>query len=192
MAALDHPSRHASLLRAGETTLVIVDVQEAFRPVIDGFDVVARNCSILAAGFEILGRPIIVSEQYPKGLGSTVDEIAEALPEGTPIIEKMRFSACGVDAFDAELAESGSKTVVVCGVETHVCVNQTVLDLLSRGYAVHVASDAVSSRAPANKEAGLRKMAAHGAEVSSAETVLFEMLEVAGGDAFKAISKLVR
>ena len=192
MAAVAHPERHSSLLRKDETGLIIVDVQEAFRPVIDSFDVVARNCAILAAGFEILGRPVLVSEQYPKGLGATVSEIADVLPHGTQIVEKMRFSACGVEAFDAQLANSGCRSWVVAGVETHVCVNQTVLDLLARGYEVHVASDAVSSRTAANKEAGLRKMSAHGAEVSSAETVLFEMLEVAGGDAFKAISKLVR
>ena len=192
MAEVARPERHASLLRREETGLIIVDVQEAFRPVIDGFESVARNCSILAAGFGILGRPVIVSEQYPKGLGRTASEIVEALPEGTPTIEKMRFSACGVEPFDAELARSGCRSWVVAGVETHVCVNQTVLDLLARGYGVHVASDAVSSRTAANREAGLRKMSAHGAEVSSAETVLFEMLEVAGGDAFKAISKLVR
>ncbi len=192
MAAVAHPERHSSLLRKDETGLIIVDVQEAFRPVIDSFDVVARNCAILAAGFEILGRPVLVSEQYPKGLGATVSEIADVLPHGTQIVEKMRFSACGVEAFDAQLAAAGCTSWVVAGVETHVCVNQTVLDLLARGYGVHVASDAVSSRTAANKEAGLRKMSAHGAEVSSAETVLFEMLEVAGGDAFKAISKLVR
>ena len=192
MAAVAHPERHSSLLRRDETGLIIVDVQEAFRPVIDDFETVARNCSILAAGFAILGRPVIVSEQYPKGLGSTIVEISEVVAEGTPIVEKMRFSACGVEAFDALLTAANCRSWVVAGVETHVCVNQTVLDLRSRGYGVHVASDAVSSRTAANREAGLRKMAAHGAEVSSAETVLFEMLEVAGGDAFKAISKLVR
>lgn len=192
MAAVSAPTRHEALLRRDSTGLILVDVQEAFRPVIDRFDEVVRNCAILARGFGILGRPVLVSEQYPKGLGHTVAELAEALPADAERVEKMRFSACGVDAFDAALGAAGCRTWVVAGIETHVCVNQTVLDLLARGYEVHVAADAVSSRAPANREAGLRKMTAHGAEGSTAETVLFEMLEVAGGDEFKQISKLVR
>lgn len=186
------PLRHEALLRRERTGLIIVDVQEAFRPVIDGFDGVVRNCGILAAGFGALERPVLVSEQYTKGLGLTVAEVADHLPASAVRVEKMRFSACGVAAFDAALDAAGCEAWVVAGIETHVCVNQTVLDLIARGYSVHVAADAVSSRAPANRDVALRKMAAHGAEVSSTETVLFEMLEQAGGDTFKTISKLVR
>lgn len=185
-------TRHPALLRREDTGLILVDIQEAFRPVIDGFESVIRNCGILAAGFALLGRPIIVSVQYPKGLGQTVPEVADHVPDSATYVEKMRFSACGVDAFEDALAASDCRAWVVAGVETHVCVNQTVLDLRERGYDVHVACDAVGSRATANREAGLAKMAAHGAELSSTETALFEMLEVAGGEEFKAISKLVR
>ena len=184
--------RHPALLRREDTGLIVVDVQEAFRPVIDAFDATVRNCGILAAGFGALGRPVLVSEQYPKGLGHTVAELAERLPEGTEPVEKLRFSACGVEAFDRRLAEAGCSTWVVCGIETHVCVNQTVHDLLARGHSVHVAADAVSSRAPSNREAGLEKMRAAGARVTTAEMALFELLEVAGSDEFKAISKMVR
>jgi nicotinamidase-related amidase len=97
-----------------------------------------------------------------------------------------------VEGFDRQLADAGCSTWVVCGIETHVCVNQTVHDLIARGHTVHVAADAVSSRAPSNKAAGLEKMAAAGAHVTSAEMALFELLEVAGTDEFKAISKMVR
>jgi nicotinamidase-related amidase len=171
---------------------VVVDVQESFRPVIDGFESMARNVGLLAEGFGVLGRPVLASEQYPKGLGHTVPEVADRLPEGTVMVEKVRFSACGVDAFDEALRQADCRAWVVCGIETHVCVNQTVLDLLARGHEVHVAADAVSSRAPANRVAGLEKMAAAGARSTSTEMALFEMLEEAGSPEFKAISKLVR
>lgn len=185
-------ARHPGLLSRESTGLILVDVQEAFRPVIDGFDQVVANCGILAEGFGILGRPVLVSIQYPKGLGQTVPELAERLPEGTTVVEKLRFSACGVEAFDEALEAAGCTDWVVAGIETHVCVNQTVLDLIARDYAVHVAGDAVSSRAPGNRTLALEKMASEGAEVTSTEMALFEMLEVAGTDEFKAISRLVR
>lgn len=185
-------ARHPGLLSRESTGLILIDVQEAFRPVIDGFDQVVANCGILAEGFGILGRPVLVSVQYPKGLGQTAPELAERLPEGTPVVEKLRFSACGVEAFDAALEEAGCTDWVVAGIETHVCVNQTVLDLIARDYAVHVAGDAVSSRAPANRTLALERMASEGAEITSTEMALFEMLEVAGSDEFKAISRLVR
>jgi nicotinamidase-related amidase len=192
MAALTQSTRHPALLRRDRTGLVVVDVQEAFRPVIDGFDAVARNCGLLAEGFGVLGRPVLVSEQYPKGLGHTVPEVADRLPEGVRPVEKVRFSACGVGAFDEALEEAGASAWVVAGIEAHVCVNQTVHDLLARGYEVHVAADAVSSRSATNRALGLEKMAAAGARATSTEMALFEMLEQAGSDEFKAISKLVR
>jgi nicotinamidase-related amidase len=186
------PRRHPALLRRERTGLILVDVQEGFRPVIDRFDETVAACGLLAEGFGVLGRPVLVSEQYPKGLGGTVPELAGRLPEGVERIEKLRFSACGVDAFDAALAAAGCRAWVVGGIEAHVCVNQTVLDLLDRGYEAYVASDATSSRAPANKELALTRMAEAGAVVTGAEMALFEMLEVAGSPEFKAISKLVR
>lgn len=167
-------------------------MSRSFRPVIDGFDSVVANCGLLAEGFGVMGRPVIVTEQYPKGLGHTVPELAERLPEGTPVIEKTRFSACGVEGFEEAYDAARCETWVVCGIEAHVCVNQTVHDLLSRGASVHVAADAVSSRTAANRDAGLAKAAQAGAHLTSAEMVLFEMLGQAGGPEFKAISALVR
>lgn len=188
----DLTGRHPGLLRRGEVGLIVVDVQEAFRPVIGGFDEVVRNCRILTEGFGILGAPVLVSEQYPKGLGHTVAEVAEVLPPGSPLVEKLRFSAIGVEEFDEALAATGLRRWVVCGIEAHVCVNQTVNDLLAHGHEVHLAVDAVSSRTAANREAGIDKCVAAGAVRSSTETALFELLEVAGTPEFKAISKLVR
>jgi nicotinamidase-related amidase len=192
MADVAAATRHPALLRRDETGLVIVDVQEGFRPVIDGFEAMAANCGLLAEGFGVLGRPVIASEQYPKGLGHTVPEVADRLPEGTTRVEKVRFSACGVGDFDSALEAAACRSWVVCGIESHVCVNQTVLDLLARGHEVHVAADAVSSRTAGNRSLGLEKMGAAGARVTSAEMALFEMLEEAGSPEFKTISKLVR
>jgi nicotinamidase-related amidase len=152
----------------------------------------AANVGLLAEGFGALGRPVIATEQYPKGLGHTVPEIADRLSEGTATVEKVRFSACGVGDFDSALDALGCRAWLVCGIEAHVCVNQTVLDLLARGHEVHVAADAVSSRTAANRSLGLEKMRAAGAMVTSAEMALFEMLEEAGSPEFKTISRLVR
>jgi hypothetical protein len=184
--------RHPALLRRERTGLVLVDVQEAFRPVIDRFDETVAACGLLAEGFGVLGLPVLVSEQYPKGLGATVEELAARLPGGTTPVPKLRFSAVGVDEFDAALEATGCRAWVVAGIEAHVCVNQTVLDLLDRGYEVHVAADATSSRAPGNKALALERLASAGAHVTSSEMALFELLEVAGSPEFKAISKLVR
>ncbi|MGD9694589.1 MAG: hydrolase [Thermoleophilia bacterium] len=185
-------TRHPSLLGREDAGLIVVDVQEAFRPVIDRFDETVANVGLLAEGFGVLGRPVLVSEQYTKGLGATVPEVAGRLPEGTPRIEKLRFSAVGVEEFDRALERTGVRRWVVAGIEAHVCVNQTALDLLDRGHEVHVAADAVSSRSPRNVALALEKLRAAGAAITSAETALFEILEVAGSPEFKQISKLVR
>ncbi len=185
-------TRHERLLGREGTGLIIIDVQEAFRPVIHGFDEVAAQCGLLAEGFGVLGRPVLATEQYPERLGQTVSEVAERLPEGVAPIPKLRFSACGVEGFDAALSDAGCRTWLLAGIETHVCVNQTAHDLARWGHTVHVAADAVSSRTERNRDLGLAKMAAAGAITTSAEMALFEMLEVAGSDEFKAISRLVR
>ncbi len=189
---MDGVKRGPGLLQKDATGLIVIDMQEAFRPVIDGFDDIVANVCRLAEGFAILGRPIIVTEQYPKGLGRTVPEVEETLPAFTDRVEKMRFSGWGVEGFDRAIRRARSTSWVVCGIETHVCVNQTVLDLIGQGLDVHVAEDAVSSRTAQNRAIGLEKMRAAGARSTSTETALFEMLEQAGGGEFKAISKLVR
>jgi nicotinamidase-related amidase len=174
-------------LDADRTALVVVDVQEAFRKAIPDFERVAKATATLIEGAEAIGIPIVITEQYPKGLGETVPEVAEHLPQGTKPLEKLIFSAAEAEGFDLE----GRDQALVCGVETHVCVNQTALDLLASGVDVQVAEDAVSSRFEENKWVGLHKMERAGAEITSVETALFELLGRAGTDEFKRVQKLI-
>lgn len=169
------------------TTLVVVDVQEGFRSAIPGFERIARAAGTLVQGAEALGVPIVITEQYPKGLGGTALEVAQRLPEGTNPIEKVCFSATEADGFDL----GGRDQALVCGIEAHVCVNQTALDLLASGTEVQVAEDAVGSRFPENKRVGLRKIERAGAVLTSVETALFELLGRAGTDEFKRVQRLI-
>jgi nicotinamidase-related amidase len=166
---------------------VVVDVQEGFRKAIPGFERVAKATATLVQGAEAIGIPIVVTEQYPKGLGETAPEVSEHLPDGTAPIEKVVFSAAEAEGFDL----SDRDQVLVCGIETHVCVNQTVLDLLADGKEVEVAEDAVGSRTAENKRIGLNKMERAGATLTSVETALFELLGRAGSDEFKTIQRLI-
>ena len=174
-------------LERERTALVVVDVQEAFRPAVERFDEVVTSTAKLIQGAEALGVPVIVTEQYPKGLGATVAEIAEHL-NGVEAIEKTCFSAARADGFDL----NGRDQALLCGIEAHVCVSQTAHDLLERGVEVHVARDAVTSRTAENREVGLHKMERSGAVVTSVETALFELLGAAGSDEFKQVQRLVK
>ena len=167
--------------------LVVIDVQEAFRKVVPEFERVARAGSTLIRGAEAVGIPILVTEQYPKGLGRTAAEVAGSLPNGVEPIEKVCFSAPQAEDFDLD----GRDQAIVCGIEAHVCVNQTVLDLLDEGVEVHVVGDGVGSRSAENKEVGLHKAERAGAVISSVETALFELVGRAGTDEFKRVQKLV-
>ena len=174
-------------LVAERTALVVVDVQEAFRKAIPDFDRIARATGTLIEAAEAIGIPVLITEQYPKGLGETVPEVAEHLPEGTRPLEKIIFSAAEAEGFDLE----GRDQALVCGIETHVCVNQTALDLLQDGIDVQVAEDAVGSRTDENKRVGLHKMERAGAEITSVETALFELVGRAGTDEFKKVQRLI-
>lgn len=174
-------------LERARTALIVVDVQEAFAKAVEGFDAVARKTATLVSGARTLGLPVIVTEQYPRGLGDTVAPVREALGDAAPRLPKTVFSAARADGFDL----AGRDQALLCGIETHVCVNQTAHDLLGRGVEVHVAADAVASRASADRALGLRKMEASGAILTSVETALFELLGAAGSDEFKTIQKLV-
>jgi nicotinamidase-related amidase len=177
----------ARVLDRGRAALVVVDVQEAFRPAVRDFDAVTAGVAALVRGAQILGLPVIVTEQYPKGLGSTVPEVAEHL-NGVEPIAKVRFSAAAAEGFDLD----GRDQALVCGIESHVCVSQTAHDLLDRGVEVHVARDAVTSRTEQNRELGLHKMEGAGAVVTSVETALFELLGAAGSDEFKQVQGLIK
>jgi len=183
-----------SLLSRDRTALVVVDVQEGFRPYAS-FQRVAGGCAKLVQAARILELPRVVSEQYPKGLGHTAPEVglrageraAGAAAAQEQVIEKTVFSAVRADGFDLK----GREQAVVCGIETHVCVSQTVHDLLAQGVEVHVPADAVGSRHEIDYERGLERLERAGAVVSTIEAVLFELLERAGTPEFKAVQKLI-
>jgi nicotinamidase-related amidase len=172
-----------SLLDRNRAALVVVDVQEGFRPY-ESFAGVAQACAKLVRAARILDVPRVVSEQYPKGLGHTAPEVGL---EDELTIEKTVFSAARADGFDL----GGRSQAIVCGIETHVCVSQTVHDLLERGVEVHVPADAVGSRHAIDYERGLERLERAGAVVTTVEAALFELLERAGTPEFKAVQKLI-
>ena len=177
----------ARTLDRERAALVVIDVQEAFRPAVLDFEQVAASVAKLIEGARAIGIPVVATEQYPKGLGRTVPEVAEAL-DGSDPIEKTCFPSSRAEGFDL----GGRDQVVLCGIESHVCVSQTAHDLLDRGLEVHVAQDAVSSRTEANRDLGIHKMVASGAIVTSVETALFELLGEAGTPEFKQVQALVK
>jgi nicotinamidase-related amidase len=181
-------------LQRDQTVLVVIDVQEKLIPVIDGAAEVVRNIERLVRGCHLLGVPTLLTEQYVRGLGPTVAPLRAAFQETTGYapIEKSCFSADGCESFSARLAELGRKEVLIAGVETHVCVYQTVEDLLARGMSVSVVADAVSSRTARNREIALQRMTFDGAAVTTTEMALFELTVASGTDEFRAISKLVK
>lgn len=183
--------RHPALLDRKRAALAVIDMQEAFRSVIADFDETASRIALTVQACGLLDLPIIVTEQYPKGLGRTVNEIAQHLPESAEAIEKLSFSACGVQEFDTRLREHHVEQVMLCGIEAHVCVSQTALDLLQNGYQVHLLSDAVSTRLARNREVAINKMAKAGAIISSIEMALFELCP-AGTPEFKQMQALVK
>lgn len=175
-----------------ESVLVIIDVQEAFRDAIGNFAVVASNIARAAVGFGMLGLPVIVTEQYPKGLGPTAEEIRFALAERFDPIEKSAFSAFGSADFRIRLEGVAAKQVVLCGLETHICVNQTAHELLHAGYMVHLLTDCVGSRFEHDKLAGLEKMKTAGVMLSSVEMALFEIMGDSNHEKFKEIQALIK
>jgi nicotinamidase-related amidase len=178
----------AAKLDPKRAALVVIDVQEAFRKAVPTFDDAAAATATLVRGAARIGIPILITEQYPKGLGATVPEVADQLPSDVEPIEKVRFSAAEAEGFGLD----GRDQAIVCGIETHVCVNQTVLDLLEHGVAAQVVADAVASRTDANRELGLHKMERAGATITSVETALFELLGGSDASAFKEVQALVR
>ena len=176
--------------------LIVVDIQDRLLPAMPA-DTVAdmmRNSAILITAADQLGLPIVVSQQYPKGLGGTARPIEDALAKvrGVHRFDKLEFSAAAAPAFAALAPGLGRDQWIVCGMETHVCVYQTARDLVARGWAVHVCADAVSSRTPANREIGLGLMARAGAVITSTEICVFDLLGRAGSDEFRALSKVIK
>ena len=173
-------------LEAAHCALVVVDIQQKLLPPIFNKEMLVKNSQLLVRLAKILSIPIMLTTQYSKGLGPTVSELASLLPEVTAI-DKLEFGCFGSDVFRARLrALPGNRnTLLLCGMETHICVMQTALGALNDGYLVHAASDAISSRAEWNWRVGLDRMRAAGAVISSTEMMMYELLRCSGTAAFK-------
>lgn len=179
------------LLRRAQAGLVVVDIQERLMPAIFERERVVESAARLARVAALLQVPIFATEQYRKGLGPTVPEVAQAIPGFAPL-EKLAFSACGAEGFVAALQEKKVTQPILCGVEAHVCVTQTCLGLLEQGFHPFVVAEAVSSRTPENYRLALTRLRGAGAQVVSTEMVLFELLEKAGTAEFKQVLALVK
>jgi len=178
-------------LESERSALVVVDMQERFRELIHEMPAVIAGCSRLIRFCARLEIPVLVTEQYPAGLGRTVAELKEVLPEHTPL-EKVTFSCCGDEGFARAVQALGREQFVVCGIETHVCVYQTVRDLLASGHPVAVAADAVSSRRIRDRDTGLARLRDLGAQIMTVEMILFEILGRAGTPDFKRVADILK
>ncbi len=171
--------------------LVVVDVQGKLAQLMHNKETLFKNIQILIRACRILEIPIVWCQQVPSALGPTVPDIAELLTQDKPI-DKASFSCCGCEEFVERLRSLGRRQVLLCGIETHVCIFQTAVDLLRKGCQVNVIADAVSSRTAENKEIGLQRIAAEGGRISSTEMTLFELLKTAEHPKFREIAKLVK
>ena len=183
-------NRHETILRRGDVILLVIDYQEKFIGVMEHSDSVTFAIKRIVQGMNLLHEPVLITEQYPKGLGHTIPEIIEQCGDAA-VVEKMTFSCCGKDEFWKILKNSKRKQLIITGIETHVCVLQTVLDLLANGYQVHIPLDATCSRSDSNRDNALSRMEKVGAIITNSESVLFELLVEAGTDEFKAVRKLI-
>jgi len=181
------------MLQPEKAVLIVIDVQERLCAAMDQnvLSQLTRNTGILLESAKELAVPVIFTEQYVKGLGSTLAELKQRVP-AVSCYEKMSFSCCGNEAFVKQLKDSGRTQIIISGMETHVCVLQTVFDLLDAGFEVHVVKDAVMSRSNDNKQTAMEAMVLAGAVPTSTESVVFQLLKVAGTESFKKLSKLVK
>lgn len=179
------------MLELNNTLLVIIDVQEKLYQAMHEKETLAGNLQKLVKGLQILNVPIITVEQYPQGLGHTITEIKELSESWNPI-EKNCFNCCQNEEFIERIKEYNRGTILLAGIEAHICVYQTAIDLMDMGYRVEIVLDAVSSRTEANKNVGIEKMIAEGSSFTTVEMALFELLKVGKGDAFKEILKIVK
>jgi nicotinamidase-related amidase len=183
---------HPRVLERDASVLLIIDVQEGYRGQTLEHERMVRTVRRLLDAANIMQVPVIATEQYPKGIGHTQPEVAEGFPDGMKIIEKMSMSCCGQPAFVDRLRALGRTQVVVCGIEAHACVNQTVHDLLDRGYKVHVPYDAISARFETDLRIGWEKIVGSGAVPSTVEMACLEWVRTAEAPEFKAIHRLIK
>ncbi len=179
------------MLDVEKTALLIIDVQDRLYRTMVEKEILAERIEKLIRGIRVLGIPMIATEQYPQGIGPTIPPIA-ALLTGVPIISKLSFSCCGDPVFIEAFRALNRRQVIVAGIECHVCVHQTTLDLLDQGYEVQIVADGVSSRTAWNRELGLQKMRDEGAKITGTEMVLFELLKTAGTETFREISQIIK
>ena len=183
-----NPSR----LSRETAALAVIDMQEAFRSAMSDFGDVAVRIGQAVEGARLLEVPVVVTEQYPKGLKHTAQEILARLPLDSKPIEKSCFSSCGAEGFLSALSGRNIKQVIVCGIEAHICVLQTSLDLLAEGFEVFLLTDCITSRKLENKQAAFARLTQAGAILSSLEMALFEMMRTADAPQFKAIQALIK
>lgn len=183
---------HPNTLDPARTALAVIDMQEAFRGKISDFAEVAARIALVTHAAQLLDVPVIITEQYPRGLGHTANEIMTVMPDGYEAVEKTAFSSCGAQDFLSRLDVAGVRHVLICGIEAHICVNQTTHDLLARGFTVHLLTDCIAARTAQNKQTALAKMQQSGALPTSTEMALFELLRDAKHEQFKTIQKLIK
>jgi nicotinamidase-related amidase len=179
------------MLTSDKSVLVVIDMQGKLAQSMYRKELLFENVEKIIKGAQVLGIPMLLTEQNPKGLGPTIPEVADLVPN-VRRIPKLSFSCCGDELFLKELSALQRCQVLLTGIEAHVCLYQTTVDLVASGYEVHVVADAVSSRTAENRDIGLQKMKDAGASITSVETVLFELLRVAEGYRFKEILNILK
>jgi nicotinamidase-related amidase len=178
------------MLSKKESVLVFIDVQGKLAELVDGYEMLFDHLHRLLAGVKALNVPVIVTEQLPDKLGPTREEFSEFIDDS--VITKSTFSCCGEPAFFQTLEKTGRRQIILCGIETHICVYQTAMDLLAKDFEVTVVTDGVASRDPANKELALRRLEAEGAKLTGLEMLLYELLGDAKVPEFKSILNIVK
>lgn len=178
-------------LSQNDSLVLIIDVQEKLVGMLEKDTIVSKTAK-LAEAAKILDIPVVVTEQYPKGLGNTVQPVAEKLPENTPVFEKVSFSALETEGVAERIKSYGKKQIVICGIETHICVHQTTAALIEAGYEVYVIKDACASRNKYEFKQGIEAMRQNGAKISCLEIALFEWLGGAKHPNFKEVQALIK
>jgi nicotinamidase-related amidase len=177
------------ILEKEGTVFVMVDIQEKFEPAMSNIERTITNANILVETSKILKVPLVVTEQYPKGLGHTSEKLN--LPENAHIIEKSSFGCFGCDSFTEKIREIGAKRIVLFGLESHICVLKTALEAMKKGIQVHAVADAICSRKEENKYLGIERMKQSGVFIASTEMILFQLMEDSGSTEFMEVRKLI-
>lgn len=177
---------------AEDSLTLIIDYQERLVPVIHNVEEILHNSKILIKGLKALEIPMLVTQQYTKGIGMTVPVIAEAVGEGFKYLDKLTFSCADNEEILKKITASGKKNIIICGIEAHICVLQTVIDLIQKGYQVILVEDCIGSRKENDKKVAVQRAAQEGAVVTTYEAILFELTRSAKTDVFKEISRLIK